>query len=468
MRGLIALFALSILVGAAAPATAQPLPAGLAESARQLLADLIAIDTSETTGSTTPAAELVAAYLKKAGFAADDVRVVGADARRGNLVARLRGRGTGRPVLFLAHLDVVPALPEDWTTNPYELIEKEGYLYGRGTTDDKQFCAIFAAVLAQLKREGFVPAGDVILALTAGEETGTDPVRNGAMWLLANHRPLIDAAYVINGDAGGGGIDPDGRYLAFGVQAGEKLYADFTLETTHEGGHSSRPVKDNPIYRMAAALGRVERMALPLRVTEVSRPLLTLLATTEKGVKAADLQKASTVPPDMAAVARLAEIDPTLNAQLRTTCVTTQLAAGHAPNALPQRAKANVNCRLLPGDTVEMVLSAIVKAVDDPAIAVMHSAGLQTPAAVQLDPAVMDHISHAAAIVWPGVPTIPVLEVGGTDGIYFRQLGVNVYGVNHFQRDEDARAHGRDERIGIKQLAEATHFSYSLMQIVSR
>ena len=457
-----------LLVTTSSPATAQPLPPGLVESSRQLLADLVAIDTSETTGSTTPAANRIADFLKKAGFPSDDVRVLGSDDRHGNVVARLRGKGTARPVLFLAHLDVVPASKEDWTTNPYQLVEQAGYLYGRGTIDDKQFCAIFAAAFAQLKRENFVPAGDLILALTAGEETGTDPARNGVMWLLANHPSLIDAAYVINGDAGGGGIDTDGRYLAFGVQAGEKLYADFTLETTHEGGHSSRPVKDNPVYRLSAALGRVERMTLPLRVTDVSRPLLSLLATTEKGAKAADLQKASAVPPDMAAVARLAETDPSLNAQLRTTCVATQVWAGHAPNALPQRARANVNCRILPGDTVEMVLAALVKAVDDPAIAVMHSAGLATPATVHLDPAVMEHLSHAAAVVWPGVPTIPVLEVGGTDGFFFRLKGIDVYGVNHFQRDEDARAHGKDERIGIKQFAEAAHFSYSLMQLVSR
>jgi acetylornithine deacetylase/succinyl-diaminopimelate desuccinylase-like protein len=468
MRGLIALFSFVSFVAAPASVPAQPLPAGLVDSARQLLADLVAIDTSEPAGSTTPAAERVAEYLKKAGFPSEDVRVLGAEARRGNLVARLRGRGTAKPILFLAHLDVVAAAREDWTTNPYELVEKDGYLYGRGTTDDKQFCAIFAAVFAQLKHEGVVPAGDLILALTAGEETGSDPARNGAMWLLANHRPLIDAAYVINGDAGGGGIDEDGRYQGFGVQAGEKLYADFTLETTHEGGHSSRPVKENPIYRLSAALGRVEQMALPLRVTEVSRPLLALLATTEKGAKAADLQKAAVVPPDMAAVARLAGTDPSLNAQLRTTCVATQVTAGHAPNALPQRARANVNCRILPGDGVEMVKAAIVKAVNDPAIAVTHSSGNPAPAPVRLDPAVMDHISHAAAVVWPGVPTIPVLEVGGTDGFYFRLLGIDVYGVNHFQRDEDARAHGRDERIGVKQFAEAAHFSYSLMQILGR
>ena len=468
MRGLIALLSFLALAGDPPIAAAQPLPAGLVASSRQLLADLVAIDTSEPNGTTAPAAERVADFLRKAGFPSEDVRVLGPEARRGNLVARFRGKGTARPILFLAHLDVVPAAREDWTTNPYELVEKDGYLYGRGTTDDKQFCAIFAAAFAQLKRERFVPAGDLILALTAGEETGADPARNGVMWLLANHRPLIDAAYVINGDAGGGGIDEGGRYLGFGVQAGEKLYADFTLETTHGGGHSSRPVAENPIYRLSAALGRVERMTLPLRVTDVSRPLLGLLATTEKGTKANDLQKAAVVPPDMAAVARLAETDPTLNAQLRTTCVATQVTAGHAPNALPQRARANVNCRILPGDTVEMVQASIVKAVNDASVTVTHSSGQATPAPVHLDPAVMDHISHAAGIVWPGVPTIPVLEVGGTDGFYFRLLGVDVYGVNHFQRDEDARAHGRDERIGIKQFAEVAHFSYSLMQIVSR
>lgn len=447
---------------------AQPWPPALADESRRLLQDLVAIDTSAPGGSTMPAAALLAGYLRSAGFPPDDVQVLGPRDTHANLVARLRGRGTARPVLFLAHLDVVPASRDDWSTDPFALVEKDGYLYGRGTIDDKQFCAAFAAAFAQLKREGFVPAGDLILALTAGEETGADAATNGVMWLLRDHRSLVDAAYVVNGDAGGGGIADDGRYLAFGVQAGEKLYADFTLEASHEGGHSSRPVKDNPIYRLASALRRVEAMAMPLRVSEVTRPLLAFLATVESGSKADDLRAAAAARPDPEALARLASTDPSLNAQLRTTCVATEVSGGHAPNALPQRARATVNCRLLPGDTPDAVKAAIVSAVGDPAVTVTRSSGFPVPAPVRLNPAVMALVSQAAAAVWPGVPVIPVLEVGGTDGFHFRQAGIDVYGVNHFQRDEDARAHGRDERIGIRQFEEAVHFSYQLARTVGR
>ena len=451
-----------------APLPAQMAPPSLIESSRQLLRDLVSINTAEPDGNTTAAAGRVAEFLKAAGFPPADVQVVGIDARRGNLIARLRGRGTGKPVLFLAHLDVVPAMREDWTTDPYTLVEKDGYYYGRGTIDDKQFCAIFAAVFAQLKREGFVPDRDLVLALTTGEETGSNEATNGVMWLLKHHRSLLDAAYVVNGDAGGGGIASDGRYLGFGVQAGEKLYADFTLEATHEGGHSSRPVKGNPIYRIVRALSRVETMTLPLKVSPVTQPFFALMATVETGRKAADLRAAAATPPDPAALARLADEDPSLNAQLRTTCVATQMTAGHAPNALPQRARANVNCRILPGETPAEIRAALVKAIDDPAVTVAQTAGPPNAPAVRLDPAVMALITRAAGAVWPGVPVVPVLEVGGTDGFFFRELGIDAYGVNHFERDEDKRAHGKDERIGIKQFDEAATFSYELAKIVGR
>ena len=395
--------------------------------------------------------------------------MIGADARRGNLVARLRGRGTGKPVLFIAHLDVVPALREDWTTDPYTLVEKDGYFYGRGTTDDKQFCAIFAAAFAQLKREGFVPDRDLVLALTTGEEQGTNESSNGIMWLLKHHRPLIDAAYVINGDVGGGSIAPDGRYIAYGVQAGEKLYADFTLEATHDGGHSSRPVAGNPdlsdgsrvVARGDAATAAEGGIRYPA-VSRVSRHR----RVGPEGRRSSRGGRAT--PPDQAAMARLAAEDPSLNAQLHTTCVATQVTAGHAPNALPQRARANVNCRILPGDTPAEIRAALVKAIDDPAVTVTQTAGVQDAPSVRLDPAVMALITKASGVVWPGVPVVPVLEVGASDGLHFRQLGIDVYGVNHFQREEDKRAHGKDERIGIKQFDEATRFGYELAKIVGR
>jgi acetylornithine deacetylase/succinyl-diaminopimelate desuccinylase-like protein len=458
---------LGVIVCSTATGAAQPAPT-LVESSRQLLRDLVGINTAEPDGNTTTAARRVADFLKSAGFPADDVQVIGPDARRGNLVARLRGRGAGKPVVFLAHLDVVPAMREDWTTDPYTLVEKDGYFYGRGTTDDKQFCATFAAAFAQLKREGFVPDRDLVLALTTGEEQGVDESANGVMWLLKYHHALVDAAYVINGDAGGGSIGPDGRYVAYGVQAAEKLYADFTLEATHDGGHSSRPVAGNPIYRIARALSRVEALQLPMSVGPVTQPYLAFLATVEAGPKAADLRAAAATPPDQEAMARLARGDPSLNAQLRTTCVATQATAGHAPNALPQRARANVNCRILPAETPAQIRAALIKAIDDPAVSVTQTQGLQTAPSVHLDPAVMALVTRAAGVVWPGVPVVPVLEVGASDGLHFRQAGVDVYGVYHFEREEDKRAHGKDERIGIKQFDEATRFGYELAKIVGR
>ena len=459
-----ALCVIAVLLTASALAQ----PDRLVADARQLLGELVAINTAEPGGSTTPAAERVRDYLLAAGFPREDVQVLGSGPTRGNLVARLRGRGHGKPVLFLAHLDVVPALGEDWTTDPYTLVEKDGYYYGRGTTDDKQFCAVFAAVFAELRREGFVPDRDLVLALTAGEESGADAETNGVIWLLEHHRELVDAAYVINGDAGGGGIGADGGYLAFGVQAGEKLYADFQLEATHEGGHSSRPVAGNPIYRLTRALGRVEQLTFTAEVSDLTRPLLEFLASTETGARVADLRAAAAVPPDEAALTRLADADPNLNAQLRTTCVATEVAAGHAPNALPQRARANVNCRILPGHSPAAVKAAIERAIDDPQVVVTQGAGVESSPAVRLAPAVTERIERAAAATWPGVPVVPVLEVGATDGLYFRQKGYDVYGVNHFQRDEDARAHGRDERIGVKQFDEAVRFGYALARIVAR
>jgi acetylornithine deacetylase/succinyl-diaminopimelate desuccinylase-like protein len=323
-NGRIGVGVVAVWLGLMGVAFAQSASESIVSPARDLLRELIAINTAEPDGNTTVAAERVAAFLKSAGFADQDVSVIGVDSRRGNLIARLRGRGTGKPVLFLAHLDVVPASRDDWSTDPYTFVEKDGYYYGRGTTDDKQFCAIFAAAFAQMKREGFVPERDLVLALTAGEETGGDPESNGVMWLLKHHRPLMDVEYVINGDGGGGWIGADGRYLAFGVQGGEKLYADFTLEVTSAGGHSSRPVQDNAIYRLARALLRVEAMEQPLRVTELTRPLLALLATVESGEKAKLLKAAAATPPDATAVHRLAALDPSLNAQLRTTCVGTR------------------------------------------------------------------------------------------------------------------------------------------------
>ncbi len=435
----------------------------LLDTAKDIFRELVATNTAEPDGNTTKASERLAARLKEAGFADDDVKVLGPDDRHGSLVARLRGSGKGRPVLFLAHLDVVPAAREDWSVDPFVLTEKDGYYYGRGTTDDKQFASIWAAAFIAAKRSGFVPDRDLILALTGGEEGGRGDL-NGVTFLLSHHKALVDAEYVINGDAGGGSIQ-NGRNVAFGLQAAEKLYMDVTLQVTNPGGHSSLPVKDNAIYRLSRALGRVDELSFPIRLNDVTRAYFEKRATIDGGAVGDAMRALASGTADAAAIARLTA-DPINNSMMRTTCVATMVTAGHAPNALPQRAKANVNCRLLPDDAPEAVLAALKQAIADPAVSVTQVGTLKpVPPTQALHPGAMAVIRSAAEAVWPGVPLVPLMEPGGTDGVFFRALGIPAFGVNHFGPDDDVRAHGRDERIGIREFADAVRFGYAAVRI---
>ena len=435
----------------------------LVDTAKDIFRELIAINTAEPDGNTTRAAERIAARLKDAGFADDDVKILGSADRHGNLVARLRGSGKGRPVLFLAHLDVVPAAREDWSVDPFVLTEKDGYYYGRGTTDDKQFASIWTAAFISAKRTGFMPDRDLILALTAGEETGVGD-QNGVTFLLARHRALVDAEYVINGDAGGGSIQ-NGRNVAFGVQAAEKRYMDVALEVTNPGGHSSLPVKDNAIYRLARALGRVDELSFPIRLNDVTRAYFEKRAAIDGGAVGDAMRALAAGRADAAAIARLTA-DPINNSMMRTTCVATVAAAGHAPNALPQRAKANINCRLLPDDAPEAVVAALRRAIADPAVSVTPVGNLKpVPPTQALHPGAMAAIGAAAEAVWPGVPLVPLMEPGGTDGVFFRAVGIPAFGVNHFGPDDDVRAHGRDERIGVREFEDAVRFGDAAVRI---
>jgi len=435
----------------------------LVDTAKDIFRELIAINTAEPDGNTTRAAERIAARLKEAGFADDDVKILGSADRHGNLVARLRGSGKGRPVLFLAHLDVVPAAREDWSVDPFVLTEKDGYYYGRGTTDDKQFASIWTAAFISAKRTGFMPDRDLILALTTGEETGVGD-QNGVTFLLARHRALVDAEYVINGDAGGGSIQ-NGRNVAFGVQAAEKRYMDVALEVTNPGGHSSLPVKDNAIYRLARALGRVDELSFPIRLNDVTRAYFEKRAAIDGGAVGDAMRALAAGRADAAAIARLTA-DPINNSMMRTTCVATVAAAGHAPNALPQRAKANINCRLLPDDAPEAVVAALRRAIADPAVSVTPVGNLKpVPPTQALHPGAMAVIGAAAEAVWPGVPLVPLMEPGGTDGVFFRAVGIPAFGVNHFGPDDDVRAHGRDERIGVREFEDAVRFGDAAVRI---
>ena len=429
-------------------------------SARAIFAELVAINTTHDHGATTPAARAVARRLLAAGFPAKDVVIAGPSPQRQNLVARLRGTGARRPILLLAHLDVVEARREDWSVDPFTLTEQDGYFYGRGTSDIKDMAAIYVQTLLRLKRERVPLDRDLILALTADEEGGDE---NGVQWLLANRRPLIDAAYVINGD-GGDPIMRDGRVHARNVQAAEKVYMDVRLEVHNPGGHSSMPVKDNAIHRLSAALSRLAAHEFPTRLNEITRAYFTRAAAAETDTIAARMRMVGESG-DTAAMRRLAAGSPWFNAVLRTTCVATRIEGGHAVNALPQLAAANVNCRLLPDERPDDVLEAIRRVVDDTAVQMTVTSPPVPSPPSPLVPEVLEPVDAITASMWPGAAVVPSMETGATDGLYLRNAGIPVYGVSGVPLDgDDVRAHGRDERVGVAQFYDSQEFLYRLVK----
>jgi acetylornithine deacetylase/succinyl-diaminopimelate desuccinylase-like protein len=432
--------------------------------ARDILRELIGINTTSSAGNTTVAAQALAKRLLDGGFPAVDVQVLGPRPKNQNLVARLRGTGARKPILLLAHLDVVEARREDWSLDPFTLTERDGFFYGRGTSDIKDGAAIWVATLIRLKREGYRPDRDIILALTAGEEAGDD--YNGVQWLVENHHDLIDAEYCINADAG----DPEiknGKLIARTVQASEKVFESFKLEVHNPGGHSSLPRKDNAIYRLAAALGRLSQFQFPVDLNEVTRNYFTHTAATETGQMSADMRAVAATTPDPAAAARLSAV-PLYNALLRTTCVATMLEGGHAENALPQMARATVNCRILPTESADQIQRTLVRIVADTGVAVTSLAPAKPSPPSPLTPAVMKPIEQVTASLWPGVPVITVMETGATDGLYLRNAGMPTYGVSGVAIDiDDVRAHGRDERIGVAQYYSALPYIHDLVVALS-
>jgi acetylornithine deacetylase/succinyl-diaminopimelate desuccinylase-like protein len=436
------------------------------QRAREIFKELIEINTTDTpAGNVTRAADAMAARLKAAGFSARDVQVLGPDPRKGNLVARLRGTGAGKPLLLLAHLDVVEAKREDWSVDPFTFLEKDGFFYGRGTSDDKSMAAHFVANLIRLKEEGFRPDRDLILALTADEEGGGF---NGVEWLVKNHKDLIDAEFAIN--EGGGGNMRKGKYLTNEVQASEKVFQDFRLEVTNPGGHSSLPVKDNAIYHLSTGLARLAAFDFPVELNEVTREYFARSATVQSDPKlAADMGAVARPTPDLAAAARLAASLPYYNAQMRTTCVATRLLGGHANNALPQMASANVNCRILPGTSPASVRAKLAEVLADPKITVTF-VGEATPSKPSpLRPDVMDAVGSLTKQMFPGVVVVPVMSTGATDGLYLRNGEIPTYGVDGTFGDiDDVRAHGRDERVGVKQYFEGLEFQYRLIKALAQ
>lgn len=432
--------------------------------AREIFAELIGINTTYEHGATTPAAEAVARRLRAAGFPAEDVQVIGPTEKSKNLVARLRGTGKRKPILLLAHLDVVEALRSDWSMDPFTLTEKDGFFYGRGTSDIKDMAAIWATTLVRLKQERFVPDRDIILALTAGEETGAD---NGVQWLIKNHKDLIDAAYTINGDSGDP-VERNGKLVARVVQASEKVFHNVQLEARNPGGHSSLPRPDNAIYQLSAALDRLGKFKFPPSLNEVTRAYFAATAPTESATVANDIRGVLASPMDTAAATRLSARSVLYNAMLRTTCVATRLEGGHANNALPQTARALVNCRMLPQDKVSDVEATLRRVVADTGVVVspLDTATPSPPSPISRE--VFDPIARITKAMWGDVPVFPNMETGATDGLYLRNIGMPVYGVSGVPIDyDDIRAHGKDERIEVRAFYEGVDFSYRLVKALT-
>jgi acetylornithine deacetylase/succinyl-diaminopimelate desuccinylase-like protein len=440
--------------------------------ARELFKQLIEINTTDSVGNVTTAAEAMAKRLRDAGFSGDDLIVAGPNDRKKNLVARFRGTGKRKPILFIGHLDVVEAHREDWTMDPFEFIEKDGYFYGRGTEDMKEGDAILIANFIRLKREGYVPDRDVIVALTADEEGGSS---NGVNWLLNEHRNWIDAEYCINLDGGEFEKEKSKRLLA-GIQASEKVYVDYQFESLNPGGHSSIPSPDNAIYHLAAALARLQSFSFPVKTNEITQNYFERNAALTTGQISSDLKAVAKQPPDNAAVGRLSAV-PYYNSLLHTTCVATMLSGGHAPNALPQTARANVNCRIFPGEDPQDVLHTLERITNDPKVKIsvvsqLAPDGKPVPVVAvppsPLLPEVIQGMENTLSAAWPGVPLVATMSTGATDGKYTRIAGIPTYGIScmFFERN-DSRAHGKDERVGVQDFYDGVEFNYKLVRELS-
>jgi acetylornithine deacetylase/succinyl-diaminopimelate desuccinylase-like protein len=430
---------------------------------REIYQQLIEINTSFSTGATTPAAKAVAERFRAEGFPNSDIVIAGAAEHKMNVVVRYHGTGARKPLLLLAHLDVVEAKRSDWSLDPFVLTEKDGFFYGRGTTDDKAQAAIWITTLIRFKREGYRPDRDLILALTADEEGGGQ--YHGVSWLLKNRRDLIDADLALN--EGGWGDMVNGKHISNNVQVSEKYVANYRFEVTNKGGHSSMPVPDNAIYHLANALVRLQQFTFPAKTNEVTRMYLQELGKMSPPPIAGLMKAASEDSPD--AIAKLSGASPALNAMLHTTCVATMLDGGHAINALPQTAGAMVNCRVLPDMPKEEVLATLNRVVADDQVKITPTGEIVAGPPSPIRPDVFKAVARITDTMWPSVPTVPLMVMGATDGLYLRNAGIPTYGVMGFfiERD-DFRAHGRDERLGVKEFYEAEAFLYELVKDLSQ
>jgi len=433
--------------------------------AHDIYKQLVEINTVDSVGSTTVAANAMAKRFLDAGFPASDIFQGGPKPEKGNLVVRYHGSGARKPLMLLAHLDVVQALKSDWSPDldPFVFTERDGYYYGRGSGDDKAMASIFVANLLRFKKEGYVPDRDIILALTADEEGGGS---NGVRWLLANHKELIDAAYALN--EGGGGALRDGKPFINSVGAAEKVSANFTISTANRGGHSSVPRDDNAIYQLAQALTHVSGHQFPVMLNEVTKAYFSRTAAIETPEMGSAMRAIVANPNDAKASATLSR-DPRYRSMLRTTCVATMLSGGHARNALPQSATANVNCRMAPGHDPADVRAGLIAAIGDTGVTVSKGPAMEHAAPSPLSPEVMGPIEKVTRDVFgPNVAVIPTMGTGATDSKYLRAVGIAGYGVSGLFGDpNDSRAHGKDERVLIKSYYDSQEFLYRLVKEMS-
>jgi len=451
------------LTGAPFSAAAQTLSPNQ-QLAREIYKELVEINTVTPTGDTFQAAEAMAARLRAAGYSDGDLQVFNPAPRKGNLVARLHGTGARKPILLMAHLDVVEARREDWSVDPFKLLEKDGYFYARGSGDDKFMAATFVSNMIRYKQEGYRPDRDIILLMETDEEIG-DKDAVGIQWMIKNHRDLIDAEFALN-EGGRVGLK-NGKPLRNDLQTSEKVFVNYSFEVKNSGGHSSLPTRDNAIYHLAEGLARLSKYDFPVALNETTRAWLELAAPLEDPQIGAAMNSVASGRPDPAALARLSAM-PAYNAQLRTTCVATMLEGGHAFNALPQRAQANINCRVLPGEPIEDVQKTLVRVVDDNQISVTPTLIDPSSKPSPLNPEIVQAVERVTAKFWPGIPVIPTMSAGATDGLFLRNAGIPTYGTSGLAGDiDDVRSHGRDERILVKSFNDGQEYLYQLVKALS-
>jgi len=432
--------------------------------AHDIYKELIEIDTTTATGDTARAAEAMAARLKAVGFAEADVQAFSPAPRKGDLVARLHGNGARKPILLVAHLDVVPASRDDWSVDPFKLTEKDGYFYARGSGDDKYMAASFIANLIRYKNEGYKPDRDIIVALETDEEI-FDRDGLGIQWLIRNHRDLIDAEFALN-EGGGVGLK-DGKPIRNSVQTSEKVALTYQLDVKNKGGHSALPMNDNAIYHLAEGLVRLSKFSFPAHLNDTTRAFFERSAQLEAGQTAADLRAVASDRPDPSAVSRLST-NPVYNALLRTTCVATMLEGGNAINALPQLASAKVNCRIMPGESVDEVKATLERVLADDQIKVtqLDTPTLSTPSV--LNEEIAGAIEKLSREFFPGAIVLPVMSAGATDGSFLRNAGIPTYGHSGMAIDVgESRIHGKDERVPVKSFYEGNEYLYRLVKVLA-